>query len=78
MSGPNWAEQVTAIATVRRGDRAAQRARRRRCLPGSRCRRPGRADRHQIAVEFFRRWNEDALVEARRLAGPLRTRRVRS
>jgi hypothetical protein len=63
---PNWAEELTAIATavlalsvfgaVAAAVFAAQQVREAR-----------QTRQAQMAAEFFRRWNEDPLVEARRL-----------
>ena len=64
--GPNWAEQVTAIATavlalgVFGGVAAA-------VFGAQQVREERRTRQAQMAAEFFRRWNEDPLVEARRL-----------
>lgn len=65
-SAPNWAEQVTAIATavlalglfgaVAAGVVGAQQVREAR-----------RSRQAQMAAEFIRRWNDESLVEARRL-----------
>ena len=69
---PNWAEQVTAIATAVSAIGllsaigavifAAQQAREARI---------GR--QAEMAVEFFRRWNEGPLVETRRLVAEFET-----
>ncbi len=69
---PNWAEQVTAIATAVSAIGllsaigavifAAQQAREARV---------GR--QAEMAVEFFRRWNEGPLVETRRLVAEFET-----
>lgn len=65
-SAPNWAEQVTAIATavlalglfgaVAAGVVGAQQVREAR-----------RGRQAQMAAEFIRRWNDETLVEARQL-----------
>jgi hypothetical protein len=65
-TAPNWAEQVTAIATSvgAVGLLAAILA----AVHAGRQVREARIGREaQMAAEFFRRWNEDALVETRRL-----------
>ena len=65
-SAPNWAEQVTAIATSvgAIGLLAAILA----AIHAGRQVREARIGREaQMAAEFFRRWNDDALVETRRL-----------
>jgi hypothetical protein len=61
---PNWAEQVTAIATAVSavGLIGAIRA----VVFAARHAREARIGRHAAtAVEFFRRWDEEPLVEAR-------------
>jgi hypothetical protein len=71
-SGPNWAEQVTAIATVvlALGAFGAAAA----AIFAARQVRETRQTRQaQMAAEFFRRWNEDALVETRRLVASFAT-----
>jgi hypothetical protein len=66
VAAPNWAEQVTAIATavlaisvVGAGIAAV--------FAGQQVREARRSREAEIAAEFFRRWNEAGLVEARRL-----------
>src|SRR5262245_845235 len=64
---PNWAEQVVAIATaiLALGVFGAVAA----AIFGAQQVREARQTRQaQMAAEFFRRWNSDVLVEARRLA----------
>jgi len=63
---PNWAEQVTAIATSVEalGLLGATGA---AMFAGQQVREARRSTRAQMAAEFFRRWNDPALVEARRL-----------
>ena len=65
-AGPNWAEQLTAIATAVLavsifgvGIAAV--------FAGQQVREARRSRQAQMAAEFFRRWNEESLVEARRL-----------
>ena len=69
---PNWAEQVTAISTavgalgligvIGAAIVAAQQV------------REARKNRQaQMASDFLRRWNEDALVQTRRLVGQFKT-----
>ena len=62
---PNWAEQVTAIATAvsALGLLSAIGA----VIFASRPARDARIGREAAAVEFFRRWNEAPLAETRRL-----------
>jgi hypothetical protein len=69
---PNWAEQVTAIATAVSavGLLSAIAA----VVFAARQAREARAGRQAAtAVEFIRRWNEDALVETRHLVAQFRT-----
>lgn len=66
MTAPNWAEQVTAISTavLAFGVIGAVAA----AVLGAHQVRETRRSRHaQMAADFLRRWNEDALVEARQL-----------
>jgi hypothetical protein len=69
---PNWAEQVTAIATAvsALGLLSAIGA----VIFTARQAREARAGRQAAtAVEFIRRWNEDSLVEARHLVAQFQT-----
>ncbi len=69
---PNWAEQVTAIATAvsAMGLIGAIGA----VIFAARQAREARIGRQAAtAVEFFRRWNEDPLVETRRLVAQFET-----
>jgi hypothetical protein len=69
---PNWAEQVTAIATAVSaiGLIGAIGA----VVFAARQAREARIGRQAAtAVEFFRRWNEDPLVETRRLVAQFET-----
>jgi hypothetical protein len=70
---PNWAEQVTAIATAvgAIGLVSAIGA----VIFAARQAREARIGRQAAtAVEFFRRWDEDPLVETRRLVAQFETR----
>src|SRR5262245_50916186 len=65
-SGPNWAEQMVAVATVVLafgvfGAVAAA------IFAAQQVREARHTRQAQMAAEFFRRWNEDSLFEARRL-----------
>src|SRR5690242_21736516 len=64
--GPNWAEQVTAIATavLALGIFGAVAA---ALFAAQQVREARQTRQAQTTAEFFRRWNEDALVESRRL-----------
>jgi hypothetical protein len=69
---PNWAEQVTAIATAvsALGLLSAIGA----VIFAARQAREARIGRQaEMAVDFFRRWNEDPMVEARRLVAEFET-----
>jgi hypothetical protein len=69
---PNWAEQVTAIATAVSaiGLLGALGA----VVFAARQAREARIGRHAAtALEFFRRWNEEPLVETRRLVAQFET-----
>jgi hypothetical protein len=65
-AAPNWAEQVVAIATavLALGVFGAVAA---AVFGAQQVREARRARQAQMAAEFFRRCNEDSLVEARRL-----------
>jgi hypothetical protein len=65
-SAPNWAEQVTAIATSV-GAIGLLGAIVAAIYAGRQVREARTGREAQMAAEFFRRWNEDALVETRRL-----------
>lgn len=72
MTAPNWAEQVTALSTavLAFGVIGAAAA----AVLGAHQVRETRRSRHaQTAAEFLRRWNENALVEARQLIGSFAT-----
>lgn len=66
-SAPNWAEQVTAVSTavLALGVVGAVAA----AIVGAQQVRETRRSREaHMAAEFFRRWNDDAMVEARQLS----------
>ena len=69
-SAPNWAEQLTAIATavLAVGVLGAGVA---AIFAGQQVRESRRSRQAQMAAEFFRRWNDDGLVEARRMSAEL-------
>ena len=69
---PNWAEQVTAIATAvsALGLLSAIGA---VVFAGQQAREARIGREAATAVEFFRRWNEDPLVETRRLVTQFET-----
>jgi hypothetical protein len=69
---PNWAEQLTAIATAvgafgLLGAIAAA------VFAGSQVREARKTREAQMAAEFFRRWNDEGLVESRRLVSRFKT-----
>jgi len=65
-SAPNWAEQVTAIATAV-GAVGLLGAIVAAAFAGQQVREARKSRQAQMASDFLRRWNEDALVETRRL-----------
>ena len=65
---PNWAEQVTAIATRGERHRIAERDRCREILRSEQVREARIGRQAQMAADFFRRWNEGPLVETRPLS----------
>jgi hypothetical protein len=69
---PNWAEQVVAIATavLALGVFGAVAA---AVFAAQQVREARRSRQAQMAAEFFRRWNEDSLVQARRLVSRFST-----
>ncbi len=71
-SAPNWAEQLTAIATAV-GAVGLLGAIVAAVYAGQQVREARTSRQAQMAAEFFRRWDEDALVEARRLLGRFET-----
>ncbi len=70
---PNWAEQVTAIATAVSaiGLLSAIGA---VIFAGQQAREARIGRQAEVAVEFFRRWDEDPLVETRRLVAEFETK----
>jgi len=66
MPQPNWAEQVTAIFTAI-GSIGLLSTLGLAIFAGLQVRESQHARHAQIAAEFLRRWDEDELVEARRL-----------
>ena len=73
MSGPNWAEQVTAIATAI-GVIGLLATIGVAIVAGRQVREARHARQSQIAADFVRRWDEDALVETRRLVAQFETK----
>jgi hypothetical protein len=73
MPGPNWAEQVTAIATAV-GALGLLGALGAAAFAGQQVKEARKARESQIAADFFRRWNEDALIETRRLVTTYETK----
>jgi hypothetical protein len=69
---PNWAEQVTAIATAVSaiGLLSAIGA---VIFAGQQAREARIGRQAEMAVDFFRRWNEDPMVETRRLVAEFET-----
>jgi hypothetical protein len=63
---PNWAEEVTAVATVvlAAGALAAIGA---AVFAGQQVREARIGRQAEVAADFFRRWSEDPMVETRRL-----------
>lgn len=66
MSDPNWAEQVTAIATAI-GAIGLLSAIGAAIFAGQQVREARHSREAQVAADFVRRWDEDDLVAARRL-----------
>ena len=66
MSDPNWAEQVTAISTAI-GSIGLLSTLGLAIFAGLQVREAQHARHAQLAADFLRRWDEDALVETRRL-----------
>ncbi len=73
MPGPNWAEQVTAIATAV-GALGLLGALCAAAFAGQQVKEARKARESQLAADFFRRWNEDALIETRRLVATFETK----
>jgi hypothetical protein len=70
---PNWAEQVTAIATAL-GAVGLLSTVGLAVAAGRQVGEARHATQSQITADFVRRWDEDGLVEARRLAGQFKTK----
>ena len=73
MPGPNWAEEVTAIATAV-GALGLLGALGAAVFAGQQVKEARKARESQIAADFFRRWNEESLVETRRLVSTFETK----
>jgi hypothetical protein len=73
MPGPNWAEQVTAIATAI-GALGLLGALGAAVFAGQQVKEARKARESQVAADFFRRWNEDSLVQTRRLVATFETK----
>jgi hypothetical protein len=71
--GPNWAEQVTAIATAV-GAIGLLGALVAAVFAGQQVKEARKSRESQIAADFFRRWNEESLVETRRLVSRFSTK----
>jgi hypothetical protein len=69
---PNWAEQVTAIATAV-GALGLISAIGAVIFAGQQAREARIGRQAEMAVEFFRRWSEDPMVETRRLVAEFET-----
>ncbi len=69
---PNWAEQVTAIATVVLAVGAVS-AIGAAAFAGQQVREARIGRQAEVASEFFRRWSEAPMVETRRLVASYRT-----
>jgi len=73
MSAPNWAEEVTAVATAL-GSVGLLSTVGLVLLGGRQVRETERARHAQLAADFLRRWDEDNLVETRRLVAQYESR----
>jgi hypothetical protein len=73
VAGPNWAEQVTAIATAI-GALGLLGALGAAAFAGQQVKEARKARESQVAADFFRRWNEDSLLETRRLVATFDTK----
>ena len=71
-ASPNWAEQLTAIATAI-GALGLLGAIGAAIFAAQQVREARQSRQSQMAAEFFRRWTEDALVETRRLVDRFKT-----
>jgi hypothetical protein len=69
---PNWAEQVTAIATAV-GALGLVSAIGAVIFAGQQAREARIGRQAEMAVDFFRRWNEEPMVETRRLVAEFET-----
>jgi len=72
MSDPNWAEEVTAIFTAI-GSIGLLSTLGLAIFAGQQVRESQRARHAQVAAEFLRRWDEEDLVETRRLVAQFET-----
>jgi hypothetical protein len=72
MPGPNWAEQVTAVATAV-GAVGLLSTLVAAAVAVRQVRESRLSTQAQVAVDFLRRWDEDDLVEARRLVAQFKT-----
>lgn len=72
MSDPNWAEQVTAIATAI-GALGLLSAIGAAIFAAQQVREARQSRQAQVGADFVRRWDEDDLVAARRLVAQYRT-----
>lgn len=72
MGAPNWAEEVTAIGTAV-GALGLLGAIGAAIFAGQQVRESRRARQNETAAEFIRRWNDDSLIEARRLVNSFQT-----
>ncbi len=70
---PNWAEQVTAIATAI-GAVGLVSAIGATFFGARQVREAQRSRQAQVAADLLRRWDEEGLVEARRLVGQFQTK----
>jgi len=70
---PNWAEQVTAVATAV-GALGLLGAIGAAVLAGRQVKEARKLRESQIAGDFLRRWDEEALVESRQLVGRYETK----
>ena len=75
MGDPNWAEQVTAIFTAI-GSIGLLSTLGLAIFAGQQVRESQRARHAQVAAEFLRRWDEDDLVETRRLVAQYETQQA--
>jgi|SRR5689334_17493867 hypothetical protein len=73
MGSPNWAEQVTAIATAI-GSIGLLSTLGLAIFAGRQVREAQQARHAQIAADFLRRWDEPDMVEARRLVAQFATK----